>query len=270
MLAASILLLTMLTVTGILVGALLLPVVESRWPPQVLVAPRASSPVGGPAPPASRERSHRSGLALVGGRAARCTGVRQRRAAGRAVGGAGLGAPGCSPADPDDRLRAASTCSTPRPRSEASAWRGPQGWPFIPAPAGAGVREGVLVLTLGPVVGGGAAVTVALASRVLLVLTDIALAATSVGLRTLRGVRDARAERSARGTAGSASAHANTRSSRPERVIASRYRRRRLLSNTTSPSTASLPTAAARQASRARPSMTTRSNDPGTSSMAAT
>jgi hypothetical protein len=79
------------------------------------------------------------------------------------------------------------------------------GLAVVPAPAGAGVREGVLVLTLGPVVGGEAAVTVALASRVLLVLADIALAGSSVGLRALRGVRSERAGTSARGRAASAS-----------------------------------------------------------------
>jgi hypothetical protein len=47
---------------------------------------------------------------------------------------------------------------------------------FIPAPAGAGVREGVLILTLGPLIGTTPAVTVALASRVLLLIVDVALA----------------------------------------------------------------------------------------------
>ncbi len=47
MLGASILLLTMLTVTGIMVGALLLPWSSPDGLQQVLVAPRAPSPVGG-------------------------------------------------------------------------------------------------------------------------------------------------------------------------------------------------------------------------------
>jgi glycosyltransferase 2 family protein len=76
----------------------------------------------------------------------------------------------------------------------------------VPVPAGAGVREGVLVLTLGSVVGRDAALTVALASRVLLVVADVALAAAALGMRSLRGVRDARAARSAPDMAGSASA----------------------------------------------------------------
>jgi len=51
---------------------------------------------------------------------------------------------------------------------------------FIPAPAGAGVREGVLVIVLAPFVGVPAALTVALASRVQLVLADVVLALASV------------------------------------------------------------------------------------------
>jgi glycosyltransferase 2 family protein len=62
------------------------------------------------------------------------------------------------------------------------------GLAFIPAPAGAGVREAVLVLTLGPFVGAAAALAVALASRVLLLIADVALAGISVGLRRLFGV----------------------------------------------------------------------------------
>ncbi len=62
------------------------------------------------------------------------------------------------------------------------------GLAFIPAPAGAGVREAVLVLTLGPFIGSAAALAVALASRVLLLVADVALAGTGVGLRRLLGV----------------------------------------------------------------------------------
>jgi len=50
------------------------------------------------------------------------------------------------------------------------------GFLFIIAPAGAGVREGVLVLGLAPVLDPGAALLVALASRVLLTLADLLLA----------------------------------------------------------------------------------------------
>ena len=53
---------------------------------------------------------------------------------------------------------------------------------FIPAPAGAGVRDTVLALTLAPLIGTTPAVTVALASRVLLVVADVALAGQA-GLR---------------------------------------------------------------------------------------
>jgi glycosyltransferase 2 family protein len=62
------------------------------------------------------------------------------------------------------------------------------GLAFIPAPAGAGVREAVLVLTLGPFIGATAALAVALASRVLLLLADVALAGFAVGLRRLVGL----------------------------------------------------------------------------------
>lgn len=47
---------------------------------------------------------------------------------------------------------------------------------FIPAPAGAGVREAVIVATFGSLIGSSDALAVALASRVLLVVADVALA----------------------------------------------------------------------------------------------
>ncbi len=50
----------------------------------------------------------------------------------------------------------------------------------IPAPAGAGVRDTVLVLTLSPLVGPPAALTVALASRLILLCTDLFLAGVSL------------------------------------------------------------------------------------------
>jgi hypothetical protein len=48
---------------------------------------------------------------------------------------------------------------------------------FIPAPAGAGVRDGVLVLTLAPLLGTAPALVVALASRVVILVVDVLLAA---------------------------------------------------------------------------------------------
>ncbi|MFT4264519.1 MAG: lysylphosphatidylglycerol synthase domain-containing protein [Nocardioides sp.] len=51
------------------------------------------------------------------------------------------------------------------------------GLAFIPAPAGAGVRDAVLVLTLSPMTGTTGALTVALASRALLLVADVLLAA---------------------------------------------------------------------------------------------
>ncbi|WP_167288968.1 lysylphosphatidylglycerol synthase domain-containing protein [Nocardioides seonyuensis] len=86
----------------------------------------------------------------------------------------------------------------------ALAWAA--GLAFIPAPAGAGVREGVLLLTLAPLVGTQPALAVALASRVLLTLSDLTLAAGSVSLRALRRIIAERAARSARGREESGSA----------------------------------------------------------------
>ena len=206
MLGASILLLVMVTVTGILVGALLLPWssadgLRRYWwllvllPPLVaLLHPRVVSALidrvslwsGGERLEARVSASGvlRAGLwtvlawVLLGTHLLilmTAFGDVDALDAAAAIGGIGL------------------------------AWAA--GLVVIPAPAGAGVREGVLVLTLGPVVGGEAAVTVALASRVLLIFADIALAGVSLGLRRLQVVRAARAERSARGTGGSGSAH---------------------------------------------------------------
>ncbi|MBO0841843.1 MAG: flippase-like domain-containing protein [Nocardioides sp.] len=57
----------------------------------------------------------------------------------------------------------------------ALAWAA--GIAFIPAPAGAGIREIILGATLAPFVPTGAPAVIALASRVLLLLSDIVLAA---------------------------------------------------------------------------------------------
>ena len=69
----------------------------------------------------------------------------------------------------------------------ALAWAA--GIAFIPAPAGAGIREAVLVLTLGPILGTTPAVTVALASRVLLLLADVLLAGVGALARRTSSVR---------------------------------------------------------------------------------
>ena len=57
---------------------------------------------------------------------------------------------------------------------------------FIPAPAGAGVREAVLVATFAPQIGTAPALAVALASRVILVLADVLLACLGVVTRPAR------------------------------------------------------------------------------------
>jgi glycosyltransferase 2 family protein len=63
---------------------------------------------------------------------------------------------------------------------------------FIPAPAGAGVRDAVLVATLAPLIGTTSAFAVALASRVLLLLADVVLAlAGAVAFRRRRKPRQA-------------------------------------------------------------------------------
>jgi len=62
------------------------------------------------------------------------------------------------------------------------------GFLFVIAPAGAGVREGVLVLGLSPVLEPGAALLVALASRVLLTVADLGLAAVGVLGAHRRGI----------------------------------------------------------------------------------
>jgi len=68
----------------------------------------------------------------------------------------------------------------------ALAWAA--GLIFIAAPAGAGVREAVLVATFTPHIGAGPALAAALASRVLLVVADVLLAiAGSAVFRRQRG-----------------------------------------------------------------------------------
>lgn len=205
MFGASILLLTMVTVTGLLVGALLLPWsspdgLDRYWWLLVLLPPLVAL-------------LHPRVVSALIDRVALWSG-RERLGARVSASGllrAGLWAVLAWVLLGIHLLILMSAYGHLEPLDTAAAVGGmglawAAGLAFIPAPAGAGVREGVLVLTLGPVVGGDAAVTVALASRVLLVLADVVLAATSVGLRTLIGLRGARAEKSARGTAGSGSA----------------------------------------------------------------
>jgi hypothetical protein len=74
------------------------------------------------------------------------------------------------------------------PRAVAAAVGGMGlGWAagllFIPAPAGAGVRDAVLVATFAPQIGTSEALVVALASRVLLLLADVVLAAVGAAVR---------------------------------------------------------------------------------------
>jgi uncharacterized membrane protein YbhN (UPF0104 family) len=66
----------------------------------------------------------------------------------------------------------------------ASALAGTVGFLAVFAPAGLGVSEGILLIVLGPVIGGGAAALVAVAFRLMQTLVDIVLAAA--GLIILR------------------------------------------------------------------------------------
>lgn len=52
----------------------------------------------------------------------------------------------------------------------------------IPAPAGAGIRDTVLILTMSPFLGSTAALTVALASRMILLCADLLLAGLSIAI----------------------------------------------------------------------------------------
>jgi uncharacterized membrane protein YbhN (UPF0104 family) len=54
---------------------------------------------------------------------------------------------------------------------------------FLPAPAGAGIREVAFVVTLGPLLGSSEALLVALMSRVVLIVVDFGLAAAAARLK---------------------------------------------------------------------------------------
>ena len=54
---------------------------------------------------------------------------------------------------------------------------------FIPAPAGAGVRDLLLALVLGAVLTSGESLAVVVASRVILIVADLALAAAAASTR---------------------------------------------------------------------------------------
>jgi uncharacterized membrane protein YbhN (UPF0104 family) len=59
----------------------------------------------------------------------------------------------------------------------------PLGILFIPAPAGAGIRDVVLVLVLTVILTSGQALAVVVASRVLLILSDLVLAGLAAASR---------------------------------------------------------------------------------------
>jgi uncharacterized membrane protein YbhN (UPF0104 family) len=60
---------------------------------------------------------------------------------------------------------------------------------FVVVPAGAGVREVILVVGLASVLSSGAALAVALLSRVLLTVTDLVLAGAAVAAYRARGTK---------------------------------------------------------------------------------
>lgn len=182
MLAANILMLTLLTATGLMVGAVLLPWSSSAglsrywWTllllPLLLVClhPRAipgaldlALGLVGREPLGLRTTGRSMVLAtswsfgvwavmglhlLVMTRAAGATGLTGVAAA---VGGMG------------------------------AAWAA--GLIFIPAPAGVGVRDAILVATFAPQIGAAPALAVSLASRLLLLLADVVLAGVGAALR---------------------------------------------------------------------------------------
>ncbi len=186
MLAANILMLTVVTATGLLTGALLLPWsspagLRQHWwtllliPPLVaLLHPRAipavinrllrlarRPPIGASVTPAAMVRAILWGFAtwaLLGGHLFLML---------HALGGWG----------------GAAVAASVGGMALAFA----AGLIFVPAPAGAGIREAVIVATFSALVPTPAALAVALASRVLLVVADVALAAGAGLLGRRRG-----------------------------------------------------------------------------------
>lgn len=64
----------------------------------------------------------------------------------------------------------------------------------VPLPAGAGLREAILVLTLGVTIGAPAAITVALMSRLTMIVVEVVLAALTGVPAALRWARDSSAD----------------------------------------------------------------------------
>lgn len=205
-LAASLLLLVVMAATGIAVGALLLPWTSPEglrryWWLLLLLAPLVALLH----PRALTALLARAGRAGASGTdptvpVSRVSGRGVARAVGWAVvGWVLLGAhlsvllAAFGPVGPSDVAAAVGGI--------ALAWAA--GLAFVPAPAGVGVREGVLLLALAPTAGHDAALTVAVASRVLLVLTDVALAGAAWASRAARRLSDDAATTSARGREGS-------------------------------------------------------------------
>lgn len=182
MLAANLLLLSMVTSTGIIVGALLLPWssaggLERYWWLLLLLVPLAAT-LHPRAVPAAVDRV----LALLG-RPALAVRLHPRSVLAAAAWALAawlvLGLHLFVLLTAYDGIGAQALLATTG--GIGLAWAA--GLAFIPAPAGAGVREAVLVLTFAPLVGTTPAVGVALASRVLLLLADVALAGAGALLR---------------------------------------------------------------------------------------
>lgn len=175
MMAANILMLALLTTTGLITGAALLPWsveggLDKYWwtllfLPPLLVAlhPRTIPTVLdrllellGRAPLGVRASGHSIVKATLWSFAVWLVMGLHLMAFVAALGGAGIGA-----------LAAAVG-------GMGLGWAA--GLLFLPAPAGAGVRDAVLVATFAPQLGTGPALAVALASRVLLLVADVLLA----------------------------------------------------------------------------------------------
>ncbi len=175
MLAANVLLLGMVTASGIVVGAALLPWssaegLRSYWWLVLLLLPLLAGLHPRTVPGVFDLVLRRLGREPLGIRL-RASGLLASAGwmlAAWAVLGAHVAVLGGAFGDVGAREIVAATGGM------ALAWAA--GIAFIPAPAGAGVRDAILVLTLAPLLGSAEALTVAIASRLLLLLADVLLA----------------------------------------------------------------------------------------------
>ena len=188
MLAGNLITVVLSCATGLIVACLLLPISDAHALAPLLVGAAGAAAAARPAASARDDGAARPALPPRRPGAAGRAAARSRDRAGGRLGGAELARLGLQVwilyAAAGHASFSGWLLCTGGMALAVSA-----GILFIPAPAGAGLRELILVLVLKPDLGTGGALAIVVASRVLLVIADLALAAGGLLCGAMRSSR---------------------------------------------------------------------------------